>query len=464
LVAIAVQLYRIAVLLCPLVGIGLAVALTGRALGTGIQPTFVPVLAGLAILFVAVLRSPRAEISWTGDRIALVCALSWTALSTTALWRLDHIGMVGEVAWLKSQKQLLTLFFFVAMALLPSWLVGRVSAPREMLRGLERMASAALLFAASLALLQVFTFRLAPEFSHALRHWFSTNPSIAAGSEELYLGHQFTGIARARGPFPEPLHLGSFLIATVPLAVAVAVAERGWSRWWRVGAAGSGAVALALTFSRGAYLGLGVVAIGAVVAMTRGALPRPGRRHAFAGVVLTLGVGTTLLAWATATPPWALPGLFLDRAMQSLADHDMSNLTRFYAWEAAWSMLRAHPLTGVGWGGFGFHYYSVAPAGGAGAHFGWPMANSLVLLCLAETGVVGLLLWARALWPALRSAFVRQSVSSGGHGWSAICTVLALSVLGVLIHALTFSQWNLPHLWILVGSSVAAAALIDEVV
>jgi len=150
-----------------------------------------------------------------------------------------------------------------------------------------------------------------------------------------------------------------------------------------------------------------------------------------------------------------LPELLLQRIGQSVASHDMSNMTRLYAWTAAWRAFQEAPVLGIGWGGFGFHYYLLAPAGGAGAHFGWPMANNLPLLVLAETGLVGALLWGWAAWPALRALLRPAKPGSRiapewwwDWGFAALCA-------GVLVQTLTFSQWNLPHLWLLAGISAA---------
>jgi O-antigen ligase len=77
-------------------------------------------------------------------------------------------------------------------------------------------------------------------------------------------------------------------------------------------------------------------------------------------------------------------------------------------WSAAWCMVREHPLNGIGARGFREAYPACdphpgqAPAWGEGPAF---HAHQIVLEILAETGVVGLLLWlagAAQAWRAWR--------------------------------------------------------------
>ncbi len=458
--------YRVAMVLSPLVGMGIVSLWTGRSLGTGIQPAFLPLVASLFLLVVVWARDRelRARLSSTSeDGWAVFLAVGWILLTTTWTWQLDSIGLAGEVPWWKAQKQAWMLLFFVAVAVAPVWIAAACADRRRWIRNFEAALSWGLVLAVAAALIQLLEFRWGAAFPR-LDDWFSSNPSIASGSEELYLGHQFVGIARARGSFPEPLHLGSFLVAVLPVTACAAYFRSGWERRWRLITVALGMGVLVLTFSRGAYLGMGAAAVGAIVEMVRGELPRPSGKVTAIGSVAILAAGIWGLSAVMGVAPLRVPTLVVDRLLQSLADHDMSNLTRFYAWEAAWKLFLHHPLAGVGWGSFGFHYYQVAPPGGAGAHFGWPMANSLPLLVVCETGLVGTGLAARAMWPALRALGGGSRRRGRSCEERAMCTVLALSLCGVLVHALTFSQWNLPHLWILIGFSAAANLPPTEVV
>jgi O-antigen ligase len=366
-------------------------------------------------------------------------------LTTTLPWTFDHMGLAGESGWAKSLKQFTVLVFFAVAMLAVHDRV--VQARASQWDTFERVASVGLAIAIGVALVQALGFVVGLPGAEALGRLTSSNPSIAAGSEELYLGHRFVGIPRLRGPMPEPLLFGSYLLAAVPVTAAAAMAHRGWERNWRAAVAFLGLLALVGTFSRGAWLGAAATGILLALGVLRGGLGRPHPRTVvFVGLpgLVLLGLGVALL---TGLAPWELPGLVLDRLTQSTAGHDMSNLTRFWAWEAAGRMFVDHPLAGVGWGAFGLHFYAVAPAGAEAAHFGWPVTNNLPLMVLAESGSIGLGLWVWALLPALRAL--------GPGRFSKTSYVLAAASAGVLVQSLTFSQWNLPHLWLLLAFSTA---------
>ena len=77
------------------------------------------------------------------------------------------------------------------------------------------------------------------------------------------------------------------------------------------------------------------------------------------------------------------------------------------------------------------------------------MTNSLPLRVLAETGLVGTLLWAAALRPGFRALF-RPACDSRSFLFAAICAA-------ALLQLLSSSQLQLPHLWLLAGFSALAA-------
>lgn len=443
----ATRLVEAALLLAPWVGTGIVQLATGRSLGTGVQPAFLP-LTGLLVFTVAMVarrRSPQRSDAPAFGWIWLLL-LAWTLATTTGAWTFDHTGLAGEVGWSKALKQWIVLAFFVSSLLAVASLARNLEAAQW--ARWERAASVGLALAIAVALVQAMAFDLALPGGTALARITSSNPSIAAGSEELYLGHRFVGIARLRGPMPEPLLFGSYLVAMVPVTAAAAWRARGWARRWRAGVAVVGALCLVATFSRGAWLGGVVTALLLAIGSGRSVLPRPSVRQAIlagGSALMAFGLGT----WAlTGTAPWEIPGLLVARIGQTAAGHDMSNLTRFWAWAAAWRLFLEAPLAGVGWGGFGFHFYQIAPVGADAAHFGWPAANNLPLLVLAETGVVGLVLWAVALAPALRSLVAARP--------SPLAYLLAASCAGILVQGLTFSQWNLPHAWLLLACSAAS--------
>ena len=153
-----------------------------------------------------------------------------------------------------------------------------------------------------------------------------------------------------------------------------------------------GAMALALTFQRGAYLSflavLGLMGAYGVVAWRKGGRQGPwGNPWVWAG-----GLGVLSLA-VLALDTAALGGAALARVR---AIWELGDPNRVHLWRVALAMFSDHPLLGVGTGRFAFffpEYSSLTPR-----EFGpfWGTAHSLYLQVLAEQGIVGLL--ALLLW------------------------------------------------------------------
>ncbi|RKZ12708.1 hypothetical protein DRQ53_10395 [bacterium] len=424
-----------AVFLSPFASVGVLHALTGRDLGAGLQPAFVPLLL---LIFMEFLRRLRERRLAPGEAIILV-ALLWTALAASLTWSVTDMGLAGERPWSKSLKQLVQWVFFVLAAVAAARAMERIS-----WRPVERALSIGLLCSILVAVAAAISGPGAASLPG-----LDTNPSIASGSDELYLGHSFTGLSRLRGPMPEPLMFGSYLLAAVPLVAAAAMARRGRARWWRLATALLGAACLIATWSRGAWLGAAVATLVMAVPLLRAAPGRPRLRSLCIGGIAVAGAGLLTLSFLLQVAPWEMADLFLRRAGQSVATHDMSNMTRFWSWKVAWEGFLQAPIAGQGWGSYGFFYFRQVTGAASGAHFGWPVPNNFALLLLAESGIVGLSLWSLSLWPALR----------GLGAPSMRRVVLAGAIVGVLVQMATFSQWNLPHIWLLFAAGIAAGTL-----
>jgi O-antigen ligase len=188
-------------------------------------------------------------------------------------------------------------------------------------------------------------------------------------------------------------------------------------------------MALVMTWSRGAWLGL--AAAGAVMALA--VVVRSGR-GAVLGTVFGLLAAYVLLAGGLARVPPAITQRFSDFVPylgvlnvegMEVTDANFAVLERVAHWQAAWRMWTDHPWLGVGIGNY-------EPAYARYALPLWPQAlghaHNYYLNVAAETGAIGLLaylvLWAAALIAAWRAARRAQ-----GWYWG-----LALGVLGVLVH------------------------------
>lgn len=424
-----------AVFLAPWASVDLLRAAGLPGLAVGVQPAVLPLL--LLVLLVGLRWRGRIAPTET----AVVVALIWMVAAAALSWSLVDMGLAGQRPWSKALKQLAQWMFFAGAALA----VARVVA-RDRCGTVERALCAGVVVACLVALLRAVA---GPGLDGGI---LDTNPSIASGSDELYLGHSFTGIARLRGAMPEPLLLGSYLLATVPLVAASAARRRGRARAWRAIAAGLGLACLVATWSRGAWLGAVATAVALAVVANRGRLGSTVRGRTLvavaASVTALLLAGASLVLQAS---PWEVCDLLVRRIGQSLATHDMSNMTRVWAWKVGWDLFLESPLPGQGLGSYGFLFFRHASEAASAAHFGWPVPNNLALLLLAETGLVGLALWCVAVAPVL-APLVRP-------GRPVLATLLACTALGVLVHLATFSQWNLPHLWLLLGAGWGVARL-----
>lgn len=111
---------------------------------------------------------------------------------------------------------------------------------------------------------------------------------------------------------------------------------------------------------------------------------------------------------------------------------------RSFAWHNAIELFKAHPLLGVGYGG----YPQAALALNGGQHATWPLihldAHSLLLQFFAEQGVVGLVLWLVMAvlffkWAAPLNASVLGVLAMLGvvHNWAFHPVVMAAAALAI---------------------------------
>jgi hypothetical protein len=169
-----------------------------------------------------------------------------------------------------------------------------------------------------------------------------------------------------------------------------------------------------------------------------------------AAMVALLGLG----AAAAGHPWWRLPW---ERLQQSFSTLDWSNLTRLYSMQAAWRAFLLSPLVGIGWGQFGFHFTALVDPPGLQSMFSWPVVNNFPLAILCETGALGL----------------------GGFVWGIVCLargvarrvgelpparrlpviLVAAGTIAVWGQLLTFSQYNLPHIWVALGLLVGVVVV-----
>ncbi|MBN1639935.1 MAG: O-antigen ligase family protein [Anaerolineae bacterium] len=258
----------------------------------------------------------------------------------------------------------------------------------------------------------------------------------ASGPESFAL---FGRYVRAYGTFEQPNPFGGYLGLTAPLALSLALgllASRRTTRrvphappersiaWLALAVLPLLAAGIGMSWSRGAWLGLGAAALSVAALQSR--------RWAIISVCAVVLV-------VLATVAGAVPDLVLGRLTSfvpfvgvsdisaiEVTEANYASLERLAHWQSALDMWRDHPWAGIGFGNYDAAYAQYALPK-------WPYAmghaHNYYLNIAAETGLPGLVaylaLWATALLQTWRAARRAQSVH---------IRALALGALGMVVH------------------------------
>ncbi|HEX5015820.1 MAG TPA: O-antigen ligase family protein [Candidatus Limnocylindrales bacterium] len=229
-----------------------------------------------------------------------------------------------------------------------------------------------------------------------------------------------TDQARATGPFASPNRLGTVAAISVVLAVTQVWAGRGLVRWLWAGFGVLGLVALVLSFSRGALLGL-VLAVGLILALRS-------RRLAIA-----YGIAAGVMALV------AVPVLIGARLAGSGGTLDVllsNDLGRMDAWVAGLRMIATEPV-------FGHGYYAFSQVGaGFGATDGLATAHNEAIGLWAESGML-----AFAGYVVLVVAIIGAALERRADAW-------AVAALGALIVYFVASSFNVQLMFLAVMGPV----------
>lgn len=229
-------------------------------------------------------------------------------------------------------------------------------------------------------------------------------------------------LTRVYGTLRNPNLLGGYFVAVLPLAVAGALAWKGVARYVAGALALLGPLALYVTYSRGAYVGL-AAEIGVLALFGLAAGWRYRRTWVLAAIGLVLvGVG---LWWA-----WDHVPAFQARIASILTPRgDSSNSFRMNVWRSTLDLIRDSWFLGVGIGNDAFrHAYSLYMISG----FEALGAYNIFLEWAAEAGVFGL---AAFLWLVL--AAIARGTECFGRGvarpWAAACVA---ALVGLMVHGM----------------------------
>lgn len=295
-------------------------------------------LAALAVRFVYRVATGRARTA--GWPLGLPLA-AWTAVSVVAA-----LGSGRPLESLVAAKGLLLVatFYVVLDAL-------------DAAAGADRFLDALLALLGLVAVVGMLQVALCPWMA-------SAPPPVARFVGKCHRAHGFYSIYMT---FAGVLSL--VLLATLPRLLPGA----GGAALWRAGAWLAGAVGLALTYVRGAWVGFA-----AGVAVLLG-LVRRGRGLVAAGAVLL--IAAVLL----------IPGVL--RRAESIVDlNDPTARERVLMWRSGFAMVRAHPVLGTGPGGVKREYPRYASPHALQQRRGH--LHNTPLQVLVERGALGLAAWA----------------------------------------------------------------------
>ncbi|WP_129644208.1 O-antigen ligase family protein [Peristeroidobacter agariperforans] len=157
------------------------------------------------------------------------------------------------------------------------------------------------------------------------------------------------GDGRVQGAVGESNQYGAFVALTLPAAVAMAVASKGWRRWFWMAAAALTAGTLLMTVSRGAF-------VATFVATMTGAYLF--RRYLSLGKIFSWGLmaGAAMLVILLIVS-LSFGDLLYERVVSGFSTKDLGGTSsgRTEIWSTAIAMMFQHPqtlLTGFGWNAY----------------------------------------------------------------------------------------------------------------
>jgi len=404
----------------PWIGLGIVKILTGVDTGAGFQVSYL--LAALLL----VLNIRQLFIKAYVRNFVLVIILLGAGLFIQP-------GIVDfTTALTRYFKQLIQLMIMIGIALIPFFYFRKNSS------SCFHWLAYGMLFQFGYSILQTMAFNgWLPWFNH-LENIFTSNPSILSGSEELVIGSTMSGIPRIRGTGCEPLLLGNYLVMVIPWLLI-----QPWRKSIRLAILIVGILMLILTWSRGAWLGATVATITALGLLKHARiLPRINLKS----LLPVLGIAVPVVILVSFIAP--IETLY-SRLLQTFDTTDWSNLTRLYSMQAAWRAFLLSPVVGIGWGQFAFHFDILVDPLGLQSQFTWPVVNNFPLKILAETGLFGFGLFVFGIAKVIRK--VLMQFAQGSRNSQLQIVVAASSFAGVFAQMLTFSQYNVPHIWVALG-------------
>jgi putative inorganic carbon (HCO3(-)) transporter len=266
-----------------------------------------------------------------------------------------------------------------------------------------------------------------------------------------------TGLARLAGPVGEQNRYAQIMLMLVPLGLMMVSAER--RRWLKLGAvvcAGLAALAVALTFSRGAALAAGIILL-VMIAMR---YVRISHVAAAAGLVALVLIAVPAYG-ERVTSVTSILSLLSEDSSTSATDNSLlsratENLTALSVWAD-------HPIVGVGPGEFPAYYRGYADKIGLSIKAQDREAHNLYLGIAAESGSLGLIAFLGAVGVTMwHLARVRRRAMKIRPDLAAMATGFLLALVGYLGSGLFLHLSYARYYWLVLALAGAAAVVVDR--
>lgn len=251
-----------------------------------------------------------------------------------------------------------------------------------------------------------------------------------------------SGIALAGGPIADPNDFAFVLATTLPFALHLAAVDRRNRPLWAACVVVLVA-AVACTLSRGAFVGLGALAVWAV------ATGRVGVRGVLAtGVVAACLVAAALALWHP----------LIDEKIRAKGAVAAENVaSRGALWSGALAMAADQPVLGVGTGQFGVRagdYVHNEPLG-----IRRPLVHDSYLEVLAESGLPALLAFVAFLAGSFRLAATgrRRAAARGDADGAGLASAVQAALVVAIVGAAFLSVEVALPLWLLGGLAVTVS-------
>ncbi|MFA9563869.1 MAG: O-antigen ligase family protein [Acidimicrobiales bacterium] len=262
---------------------------------------------------------------------------------------------------------------------------------------------------------------------------------------------------RIGGPLASPNFFALVLIPVVSLAWSrmTSVVESPARRAFAAGCGALSLVAMVLTFSRGALVGLAVIAM--ILVWRARPTPRQWAALALVGAFAFLALPSNYKERAGAVLEF-VPG-----ASQSESS-DPSLRGRTSEVTAAWQMFLDHPVVGVGAGNYETRYQAYAEDIGLESRRVERQPHSLPLEIAAEHGLIGLAVFGLLLWVCMTrlAGAARDMRLLSDPDTASMMDALWLGMVGWLASSV-FLQLAYPRIfWVLLALVVSAPAVAAE--